>query len=112
MWELADNRQDDYAKIDDVPAVFEVVFSECDGFHNKFQEKDEYEHEMNPVKGLFCLDALIIWFHCQTQNVQADDGNHDNFKTWFGHQVEEPSLAPVLRTERLNEMMLQYCQTF
>lgn len=69
MWELAGNRYDDDDKVRDVPVVFEVMFSECDDFDNKFQEEDQNEAEIEEEQNDLCLHALMICFHCQTQNV-------------------------------------------
>lgn len=85
MRKLASNSDDEDHKVDDVPAIVEVVFSECDDFDDKFHEEDDDEAEVEPVQVLFCLYAHIIRLHHHTHHVQADQNYHDEFKTRFGH---------------------------
>lgn len=85
MRQLANNSNHEDHKVGDVPAIVEVVFSECDDFDDKFHEENDDEGEVEPVQDLFCLHALIVRVHHHTHHVQADQNYHDEFKTRFGH---------------------------
>lgn len=85
MRKLARNSEDQDHKVDDVPAIVEVVFSECDDFNDKFHREDDDEGEVELVQDVICLHLQIIRIHHQTHHVQADHNYHDKFKIRFGH---------------------------
>lgn len=100
IWKLTHDGHDDDHKVEDVPVVAEVVFSERYDLQNELYEENDDEEEVEPVQDSFFLMALMIRLHHQKHHVQADQNHHEDFKIRFGDQVEDVGLALVLRTQR------------
>lgn len=99
LWKLTYDEHDEDHEVDDVPGVLEVVLSERDDLQNELCEEDDEEEEVEPVEDGGYLIALMVCLNHQQYHIQADQHHHENFKMWFGHQVEDLSLALVLRTQ-------------
>lgn len=99
LWKLTNDANDEDDEVKDVPAVHEVVLSERNDLHNEFYEEYDEEAEVEPGEDKLCVIVLVECFRHQNYHVQADQHHHENFKMWFGHQVEDRRLAVVLGTQ-------------
>lgn len=93
------NGEDDHHKVEDVPAVGEVIVAQGSHLDNTLACEDGHEEQVDLGQDVDLLRALVICLHHHGHHVQTDEEHDGDIEGLLGHNVEYETLVLVLEEE-------------
>jgi len=84
--------QDDHNEIKNVPAVFEVVMSQCKELQHTLSGEDNNESHIQFEEEILLFSALVIRFHHHGHHIEANEYHDKDIKELLTDEVKHQAL--------------------